>query len=205
MRKRLGKTYRISFYDVNGKIIVTPRYDNIQLSFTVGRTCCQFSGIENNDGEGFLTSYKSGNNSQSLRWQRAWSSDGRHGFSFTNRVQLRHSECLSDNRSIYFFRHWGPWTENIVEQKTDSRYFRSYSEAIGSGTMWVRVSLPYLEPLLGFEAHRPPGAWPMKLPLTPGRMGCCQAMADQHRAKNLNGRYHESKVYYSRAPIFCAL
>ena len=102
LMKAIGEDVPYFFYDVNGKIIVTPtRHDNIQLSFYGGRDVLSIFRDRNNDGEGFLTSYKSGNNSQSLRWQRAWSS----GWSSTvSLLRTAYSydilNAFQDNRSI---------------------------------------------------------------------------------------------------------
>jgi CarboxypepD_reg-like domain/TonB-dependent Receptor Plug Domain len=75
LMKVIGEDVPYFFYDLNGKIIVTPTdQDNIQLSYYAGKDVLSIFRDRNNDGEGFLTSYKSGNNSQSLKWQRAWTS-----------------------------------------------------------------------------------------------------------------------------------
>ncbi|HMG93329.1 MAG TPA: TonB-dependent receptor, partial [Chryseolinea sp.] len=59
------------FYDLNGKLILQPtERDNISFSSYVGEDILDIFRDRNNDGDGFLTKYESGNNSQSLRWQR---------------------------------------------------------------------------------------------------------------------------------------
>lgn len=59
------------FYDFNGKLILTPtERDNIQLSYYGGKDVLDIFRDRDGDGDGFLTTYNSGNNSQTLRWQR---------------------------------------------------------------------------------------------------------------------------------------
>jgi hypothetical protein len=59
------------FYDLNGKLILQPtKRDNISFSTYFGDDILDIFRDRNNDGQGFLTKYESGNNSQSLRWQR---------------------------------------------------------------------------------------------------------------------------------------
>ena len=59
------------FYDLNGKLILQPTdRDNISISSYFGEDILDIFRDHNRDGNGFLTKYESGNNSQSLRWQR---------------------------------------------------------------------------------------------------------------------------------------
>jgi hypothetical protein len=59
------------FYDLNGKVIFQPTdRDNISFSSYFGEDILDIFRDHNRDGNGFLTKYESGNNSQSLRWQR---------------------------------------------------------------------------------------------------------------------------------------
>lgn len=69
--KTIGEELPYFFYDLNGKIIFTPTgRDNIQISYYGGKDVLDIFRDRNNDGDGFLTSYTSGNNSQTLRWTR---------------------------------------------------------------------------------------------------------------------------------------
>lgn len=69
--KMINEELPYFFYDVNGKLILTPTdRDNIQLSYYGGKDVLDIFRDRNNDGDGFLTTYNSGNNSQTLRWQR---------------------------------------------------------------------------------------------------------------------------------------
>lgn len=65
------------FYDLNGKLIFQPsKTDNIQFSFYSGDDVLDWFRDRNNDGDGITTTFVSGNNSQSLRWQH----QGAHGW-----------------------------------------------------------------------------------------------------------------------------
>ncbi len=59
------------FYDLNAKLIARPSdRDHIEVAVYNGKDILDIFRDRNNDGEGFLTSYLSGNNSQSLKWTR---------------------------------------------------------------------------------------------------------------------------------------
>jgi hypothetical protein len=66
-----GEELPYFFYDLNGKLILNPNgNDHIELSYYGGEDILDFFRDRNNDGNGFLTTYKSGNDSQSLSWKR---------------------------------------------------------------------------------------------------------------------------------------
>lgn len=66
-----GEELPYFFYDLNGKIILKPSAnDRIELSHYSGKDLLDLFRDRNNDGDGFLTSYSSGNSTQSLRWSR---------------------------------------------------------------------------------------------------------------------------------------
>lgn len=90
------------FYDLNGKIILTPtKRDNIQLSYYGGKDVLDIFRDRDNDGSGFLTSYNSGNNSQSLRWQRKLS-NGWNGKLALFRTHYSYNifNSFEDNRAV---------------------------------------------------------------------------------------------------------
>ena len=90
------------FYDLNGKIILKPgKRDNIQLGFYGGQDVLDIFRDRNNDGDGFLTSYQSGNNSQMVRWERTLKNDWRGRLSFI-RTEYKYDilNKFEDNRSV---------------------------------------------------------------------------------------------------------
>jgi hypothetical protein len=67
--KAIGEELPYFFYDLNGKLILQPTpADRIELSHYSGEDILDIFRDRNNDGNGFLTSYTSGNSSQSLQW-----------------------------------------------------------------------------------------------------------------------------------------
>jgi CarboxypepD_reg-like domain/TonB-dependent Receptor Plug Domain len=67
----VGEELPYFFYDLNGKVILKPSpVDRIELSYYSGEDILDLFRDRNNDGDGFLTSYSSGNSTQSARWNR---------------------------------------------------------------------------------------------------------------------------------------
>jgi hypothetical protein len=78
--KAAGEDLPYFFYDLNAKVILRPsRNDHIELSYYGGEDILDWFRDRNNDGDGFSTTFESGNTTQSLRWKRfgsaQWSSD----------------------------------------------------------------------------------------------------------------------------------
>lgn len=67
------------FYDLNGKIIFNPtKNDKLELSHYGGDDRLDYLRDRNGDGVGQTTGYHSGNNSQSLRWNRSYGNSWYH-------------------------------------------------------------------------------------------------------------------------------
>ena len=70
--KAVGEELPYFFYDVNAKLILRPnKNDLVELSYYSGEDLLDIFRDRNNDGNGFLSSYESGNDSQSLSWKRS--------------------------------------------------------------------------------------------------------------------------------------
>ena len=69
--KVIGEELPYYFYDFNARVIARPSSRD-QLSFSMyrGEDELNIFRDRNNDGDGFLTVYRAGNNSQSLQWRR---------------------------------------------------------------------------------------------------------------------------------------
>ncbi len=94
------------FYDLNGKLILQPtKRDNISFSSYIGEDILDIFRDRNNDGDGFLTKYESGNNSQSLRWQRT--------------MRNRWNGSLSLIRSKYKYSVLNAFEENELVARSD--------------------------------------------------------------------------------------
>jgi len=90
------------FYDLNGKIVASPtKRDNIEISYYGGIDILDIFRDRNNDGDGFLTSYRSGNNSQSARWQRHFQNDWKGRLSvFRTEYEYKILNAFEDSRLV---------------------------------------------------------------------------------------------------------
>ena len=67
----VGEELPYFFYDLNGKFLFKPTSrDDFQFSYYSGDDILDLFRDRDGDGDGFLTTYASGNSSQSLRWRR---------------------------------------------------------------------------------------------------------------------------------------
>jgi hypothetical protein len=78
--KLLGEDLPYYFYDLNGKLILTPtKRDNIDVTYYTGRDDLDYFRDRDNDGSGITSSFISGNNALSMRWKHklvsGWKSD----------------------------------------------------------------------------------------------------------------------------------
>lgn len=133
--KAIGEELPYFFYDLNGKIILTPTdRDNIQISYYGGKDILDIFRDRDNDGDGFLTTYNSGNTSQTVRWQRKlW--DGWNGkfsllrttysYNILNEFQANRSVASSD-------------IEDIGAKILFSKKFSSTGASVVWGADWTR-------------------------------------------------------------------
>lgn len=79
----VGEELPYFFYDLNAKVILRPnKNDDLELTFYGGDDVLDWFRDRNNDGDGFLTTFESGNNSQTLRWKRRYSGTWHTDLSF---------------------------------------------------------------------------------------------------------------------------
>ncbi|HEY3403275.1 MAG TPA: carboxypeptidase-like regulatory domain-containing protein [Ohtaekwangia sp.] len=94
--RTLGEELPYYFYDLNGKIIVTPtKRDRLSFTYYSGEDILDLFRDRNNDGSGLLTTFDSGNNSQSFTWNRSVASN------FSTEVSLIHSEYQYKIRNAF--------------------------------------------------------------------------------------------------------
>jgi hypothetical protein len=68
--KAVGEELPYFFYDFNGKLVFTPGEKHlVEVSYYGGEDVLNLFRDRNNDGDGFLTRFTSGNNSQSVLWK----------------------------------------------------------------------------------------------------------------------------------------
>lgn len=74
--RMVGEELPYFFYDLNGKLLLKPtKEDDVQISYYSGEDILDIFRDANDDGNGFLTSYQSGNSSQSINWQHRFRND----------------------------------------------------------------------------------------------------------------------------------
>jgi len=104
--KALGQNLPYYFYDLNGKLVLTPTSrDHVSISFYNGEDVLNFFRDRNGDGDGYLTQYTSGNSSQSLKWRRVM----KRGW--TGSLSLLHS--------LYRYSILNAFDENKLEAQSD--------------------------------------------------------------------------------------
>jgi hypothetical protein len=126
------------FYDINGKVILQPtRRNKIEFSVYNGEDILDIFRDRNDDGNGFLTSYVSGNSSQSLRWA--------HTF------PAKWKSFMSMTRSSYYYNIRNVFEENQlmalsdIEDYSAKIIFRRDSLKNGAafqfGAEWIRHAI----------------------------------------------------------------
>jgi hypothetical protein len=126
------------FYDLNGKIIYTPtNRDNIEVVAYGGKDILNIFRDRNNDGDGFLTSYRSGNNSQVIRWQHKFKNDWGGKFSaYRTEYEYKITNAFEDSRLLS--------ASDIVDTGAKIQFSKNFSDRKAStlvGIDWVRHSI----------------------------------------------------------------
>lgn len=108
--RAVGEELPYFFYDVNAKVILHPDQKNqIELSYYGGEDILDIFRDGNNDGNGILSSYVSGNDSQSLIWRREISTNltsklslirSRYKYDITNRFEENSLLASSDIQDV---------------------------------------------------------------------------------------------------------
>lgn len=98
--KAAGEELPYFFYDLNGKVIVQPSERNkFEFSLYDGVDILDIFRDRNNDGNGFLTSYSSGNASQSFRWRHRRERGRSHSVSLVrSRYDYNVSNVFEENQ-----------------------------------------------------------------------------------------------------------
>jgi hypothetical protein len=123
------------FYDFNAKLVLNPtRSDHVEITHYGGQDVLDLFRDRNNDGDGFLTRFTSGNSSQSLQWN--------------HRLDDNLSANLSGFRTAYSYDIRNAFEENELAALSDivdygaSFFLRKdslrYNAFIKVGVDWVR-------------------------------------------------------------------
>lgn len=126
------------FYDLNGKVIYTPtNRDNIEVVAYGGKDILNIFRDRNNDGDGFLTSYRSGNNSQVIRWHHKFKNDWGGKFSaYRTEYEYKITNAFEDSRLLS--------ASDIVDTGAKIQFNKNFTERNSSslvGIDWVRHSI----------------------------------------------------------------
>jgi len=106
----IGEELPYFFYDFNGKLILKPTArDQVTASFYSGEDILDLFRDRNNDGDGFLTRFSSGNSSQSVQWKHeglaGWSTQtsllrSKYKYNITNVFEENELLATSDIEDI---------------------------------------------------------------------------------------------------------
>ena len=106
----IGEELPYFFYDFNGKLILKPSArDQVTASFYSGEDILDLFRDRNNDGDGFLTRFSSGNSSQSVQWKHeglaGWSTQtsllrSKYKYNITNVFEENELLATSDIEDI---------------------------------------------------------------------------------------------------------
>jgi outer membrane cobalamin receptor len=121
--KALGENLPYFFYDLNGKVTINPSAkDHIEASYYGGEDILNLFRDRNGDGDGFLTRFESGNNTQSIRWNHY------NRLNWESRVSLF--------RTHYKYNIENSFEENRLVALSDI-------EDYGLNILWEKDSLPH--------------------------------------------------------------
>jgi len=132
--RAIGEALPYYFYDLNGKFLFKPTArDDFEFNHYSGDDILDLFRDRDGDGDGFLTTYSSGNSSQSLRWQRHLSN------------QWYSTLTLARTKYHYNIRNVFEENELLAHSDIEDYNARLYFEkdSLGKGTLrtgfdWIR-------------------------------------------------------------------
>lgn len=136
--KAAGEELPYFFYDLNGKVILQPSPRNkIEFSIYNGEDVLDIFRDGNNDGNGFLTSYQSGNSSQALRWEQKFPADWRSVVTLTRTSYDYNISNIFEENQLLALSEIEDYGTKIVFEK-DSVW---KGGSVQFGAEWIRHSL----------------------------------------------------------------
>jgi hypothetical protein len=133
--KAIGEELPYFFYDLNAKIILAPtRFDNIEISHYNGDDILDIFRDRDNDGNGFLTTYNSGNSSQSVKWWRQLNNGWRSNVSLIRTGYRYRIQNVFEENTLAAFSDIEDYGAKISFEK-DSVW---KDATIKTGVEWIR-------------------------------------------------------------------
>lgn len=134
----VGEELPYFFYDINGKLILQPSTANkIEFSIYNGEDVLDIFRDRNNDGNGFLTSYHSGNSTQSFRWDHSFPSGWRSSLALSrSSYQYNISNSFEENK-LLALSDIEDYTTNFFLEKDSI----GHDGSLQLGATWIRHAL----------------------------------------------------------------
>lgn len=133
-----GEELPYFFYDLNGKVILQPSPRNkIEFSIYNGEDVLDIFRDGNNDGNGILTSYRSGNSSQSFRWSHIFPSNWRSLVTMTRSSYDYNISNVFEENQLLALSDIEDYSAKVSFKK-DSLWRNS---SLQVGVEWIRHSL----------------------------------------------------------------
>jgi outer membrane cobalamin receptor len=131
-----GEELPYHFYDFNGKFLYKPTpHDEFQFSHYSGEDLLDLFRDQNNDGDGFLTTFASGNSSQSLRWNRAYERNWSSTVSLTRTKYRYNVRNAFEENELIAVSNIEDYAARVLFQK----------DSIGNGTIRTGVDWTHHE------------------------------------------------------------
>lgn len=136
--KAVGEELPYFFYDINGKIILQPnKKDRVEISHYSGEDILDIFRDRNNDGNGFLTSYMSGNSSQSIQWNHLHRSKWESNLSLIrSKYQYRIRNAFEENEVVAFSD-----IEDYGARLSLKKNLKWRNAEVKTGAEWIRHSI----------------------------------------------------------------
>lgn len=136
--KAIGEELPYFFYDINGKLILQPSAKNkLEFSYYGGEDILDIFRDRNNDGNGFLTSYASGNTSQSFNWAHTLPSEWVSTVSLTRSAYQYNISNAFEENELVALSDIEDYSAKIIFVK-DSAWKNS---TIKVGAEWIRHAI----------------------------------------------------------------
>lgn len=133
--KAIGEELPYFFYDLNGKIIFTPtRRDHFEISHYSGEDILDIFRDRNNDGNGFQTTYTSGNSSQSMKWRHHLNSGWKSDLSLNRTWYQYHIRNAFEENKLVALSNIEDYGAKLIFQK-DSAWWNA---TLKIGGEWIR-------------------------------------------------------------------